>query len=244
MNTGGTAPGEHAERVEGVGACTATHEPSGIPAPSATWRERRPKGLHQRECAEFPQRFDPGTGLLSTHPPASRSHQCLHRLVMHAGGNQASWHVCSSSAAAVVARWRQAATPQRRREAANQAPDKSASSRRRAPAGPPAQIAAMRGRAPRARTSHRRAHPPSHKHPLPAGDELKAPVARIRHRSGRSAPPGNRRGTTHSQRQSRRPGAVADRFLLGTDGDHVVSSCPEVPRHARGHGWPSLRVSA
>jgi hypothetical protein len=63
---------------------------------------------------------------------------------------------------------------------------------------------------------------------------FKAPVARIRHRSGRSAPPGNRRGTTHSQRQSQRPGAVADRFLLGTDGDHVVSSCHDVPRHVLG----------
>jgi hypothetical protein len=32
--------------------------------------------------------------------------------VMHADWNQASWQVCSSSAAAVMAMWRQSAKPQ------------------------------------------------------------------------------------------------------------------------------------
>jgi hypothetical protein len=105
MNTDGTAQGNLPNASKTYRAlhryARAIRDPR-RPARSATSGGR--KGLHQRECAEFPQRFDPGTDLFSIHrPPPAAAAECLRRLVTHAGGNQASWQVCSSSAPAMVA---------------------------------------------------------------------------------------------------------------------------------------------
>jgi hypothetical protein len=154
-------PGELAERVEDLlrphRYARAVRDP-GAPreAPRASAERASTSGnVSSSRTASIPV-----LACSALIPPPAAAAECPRRLVIHAGCNQASRQVCSSSAAAVVATWRQSAKPQRRREAANQAPDNEhhlGAGPRPAPSG---QIAAMRGRFPRVRTSRGCAHPP------------------------------------------------------------------------------------